>query len=60
MGRPVPLGDVDEEHTKLTWIVQATGFGASVLGRLFARIYRVSLDKAIPMLTAEMNASSAS
>jgi len=51
---------LDAEHTKLTWIVQATGFGASVLGRLFAKIYRGNLGKAIPLLIAEMNASSAS
>ena len=52
--------ELDAEHTKLTWIVQAKGFGASVLGRLFAMIYRRHLDKAIPLLVAEMNASSAS
>ena len=51
---------LDAEHTKLTWIVQATGFGASILGRLFATIYRRHLEKAIPLLVAEMNASSAS
>ena len=45
---------LDAEHTKLTWIVQATGFGASVLGRLFAKIYRRNLEKAIPLLIAEM------
>ena len=51
---------LESEHSKLTWIVQATGFGASVLGRLFAKIYRRNLEKAIPLLIAEMNASSAS
>jgi hypothetical protein len=51
---------LDAEHTKLTWIVQATGFGASVLGRLFGKLYRGSLEKAIPLLIPEMNASSAS
>jgi hypothetical protein len=43
---------------QLTWIVQATGFGASVLGRLFAKVYRSNLDKAIPLLIAEMDAGS--
>ena len=52
--------ELEAEHTKLTWIVQATGFGASVLGRLFAKIYRRNLEKAIPLLIAEMNASAAS
>ena len=51
---------LDAGHTKLTWIVQAKGFGASVLGRLFAKIYRGNLEKAIPLLIAEMNATSAS
>ena len=51
---------LDAGHTKLTWIVAAKGFGASILGRLFARIYRVSLDRAIPLLIAEMNASALS
>ena len=51
---------LDAEHTKLTWVVQSQGFGAGVLGRLFAKIYRASLDKAIPLLIAEMNASLAS
>ena len=49
--------ELDAGHTKLTFIVQGTGFGASVLGPLFARIYRGHLDKAIPLLIAEMNAS---
>jgi hypothetical protein len=50
---------LDAFHTKLTWIVEAKGFGASFLGPLFAKIYRGHLEKAIPMLIAEMNASSA-
>jgi hypothetical protein len=44
-------------QTKLTWVVEAEGFGVSVLGRLFAKIYRKSLDRAIPLLIQEMNAS---
>jgi carbon monoxide dehydrogenase subunit G len=49
----------DAGHTKLTWVVQAEGFGAGVLGPLFARVYRGDLDKAIPRLFREMNASPA-
>ena len=49
---------LDAEHTRLVWVVEAKGFGASILGRVFARIYRVNLEKAIPLLIAEMNASS--
>jgi hypothetical protein len=51
---------LDAEHTKLIWVVEAKGFGASILGRLFAKVYRGNLEKAIPLLIAEMNASSAS
>ncbi|MEX2120253.1 MAG: SRPBCC family protein [Pirellulales bacterium] len=51
---------VDEENTRLVWIVQAEGFGVSFFGRLFARIYRGNLEKAIPLLIREMNANPAS
>jgi hypothetical protein len=47
---------LDAEHTRLIFIVQAKGFGASILGPIFARIYRRSLDQAIPRLIREMNA----
>jgi hypothetical protein len=50
---------LDAGHTRLTWVVEAAGFGAGILGPVFARIYRGSLDRAIPLLIAEMNASSA-
>lgn len=49
--------EVNSTRTKLTWVVEATGFGVSVLGRLFAKIYSKSLDRAIPLLIQEMNAS---
>src|SRR6478672_1792577 len=48
---------LDSNQTKLIWVVQAKGFGAGILDRVFARIYRVNLEKAIPLLIAEMNAS---
>lgn len=47
---------LEAEHTKLIFIIEANGFGASILGPLFARIYRRSLDRAIPRLVGEMNA----
>jgi hypothetical protein len=50
---------LDAEHTRLVFVVQAKGFAAGILGRLFARIYRRNLDKAIPLLIAEMNATAA-
>ena len=49
---------LDGGQTRLTWIVEAQGFGARILGPLFARIYRGNLEKAIPRLIAEMNAIS--
>ncbi len=49
--------ELDAGHTKVTFIVQGTGFGARVLGPLFAKLYRGSLERAIPLLVAEMNAS---
>jgi hypothetical protein len=45
-------------RTRLVWMVQAKGLGAGTLGRLFARIYRRNLEKAIPLLIAEMSANS--
>jgi hypothetical protein len=44
-------------QTKFTWIVEASGFGVSVIGRLFGMIYKKDLDRAIPLLVAEINAS---
>jgi len=43
---------VDPNHTRLTWIVDAEGLGAKVLGRLFAAVYSKNLDKAIPAFVA--------
>ncbi|MFL5339742.1 MAG: SRPBCC family protein [Gemmataceae bacterium] len=51
--------ELDSGHTKLTFAVQGAGFGARILGPLFAKFYRGTLEKAIPLLVAEMNASSA-
>jgi len=42
-------------RTKLTWIVDAEGLGVSFIGRLFAKIYRRSMERAIPHLTAEIS-----
>jgi hypothetical protein len=50
---------LDDGRTRLTWTIGAEGFGASVLGRLFAAVYRRSLDRAVPLLIREMNAKSA-
>ena len=42
-------------RTKLTWIVEAEGAGASIAGRLFTLIYNRNLDRAIPLLIEEMS-----
>jgi Polyketide cyclase / dehydrase and lipid transport len=51
---------LDAEHTKLIFVVEAKGFGASLLGPLFAMIYRRNLEKAIPLLVAEMDGAGVS
>jgi hypothetical protein len=48
--------EVDRQRTKLTWVVDAEGFGVSVFGRLFAIIYSGNLNRAIPHLIDEMKA----
>jgi hypothetical protein len=49
--------ELNPRQTKLTWVVAGEGFGVSVFGRLFAKIYAKNLDRAIPLLIEEMNAS---
>jgi hypothetical protein len=44
-------------QTNITFALEASGFGRSVLGRLFAKIYSKTLDRAIAILVQEMNAS---
>ncbi len=43
---------VDASRTRLTWTVDADGFGAAAFGRIFAAIYSRNLDKAIPRLVS--------
>ncbi|MFO1096038.1 MAG: SRPBCC family protein [Planctomycetaceae bacterium] len=47
-------------HTKLVWMIEAEGFGATILGRPFALKYRRHLERAIPRLIREMNARTTS
>jgi hypothetical protein len=47
---------IDDQHTRLIWVVDAEGFAVSIFGRVYAAIYNRNLDKAIPNLVAEMNA----
>jgi hypothetical protein len=48
--------ELNPTQTKLTFELEGKGFGVSLLGRLFARIYGKSLDRAIPLLVQEMTA----
>jgi hypothetical protein len=47
---------LDDGRTKLTWTIAAEGPGSSVLGPLFAALYRRNLERAIPLLIREINA----
>jgi hypothetical protein len=43
---------VSQNRTRLTWLVDAEGLGASIFGRVFAKVYSRNLDKAIPVLVS--------
>jgi hypothetical protein len=45
---------LSQEETELTFVVEAEGFGVSILGRLFGALYARTLDRAIPNLIAEL------
>jgi hypothetical protein len=45
---------LNPKQTKLTWIVEASGFGISIFRSLLARFYGRNLDRAIPWLVKEM------
>lgn len=49
--RFAPQGD---RRTRLTWVVEADGIAVGLFGRLFAAIYRRSMERAIPLLVEEM------
>src|SRR5215475_10075332 len=51
---------VEEGCTKLTWIVAAEGFADSLLGPIFASIYRPNLATAIPRLVQELKSAESS
>ena len=47
-------------RTRLTWVVDAEGPGVGTVGPLFAMIYRRSMDRAIPLLIAQMQGDTVS
>jgi hypothetical protein len=42
------------ETSEIEFVVEAEGWGVGVLGRAFAAIYALNLDRAIPRLIAEL------
>jgi uncharacterized membrane protein len=48
---------LNSDQTKLRFVVDARGFAVGLFGRLFAKIYKRNLEKAIPRLVDEMNFS---
>ncbi len=48
------LREIGPEQTEITFLIDATGFGVTLLGRLFAAIYARNLDRAIPNLIGEL------
>jgi hypothetical protein len=51
---------VETNETEITFTLDGSGFGARVLGRLFAAIYARNLDRAIPNLVREIECGAAS
>jgi hypothetical protein len=49
---------IDENSTRLVWVLEAEGPGSRTLGRLFGAIYRRNLDRAIPRLQAQLRSGS--
>jgi len=44
-------------ETEITFVVEAEGLGVSLLGRVFAFVYRHNLERAIPALVRELEAA---
>ena len=48
---------ISSRQTKLTFVLQASGFAINSAGRLFARIYLQNLERAIPRLVKNIESS---
>ena len=48
---------LNSQQTKLSFVVDGEGFAVGVFGKLFAKIYRRNLEKAIPRLVHELEGS---
>jgi hypothetical protein len=49
--------ELNSTRTKLTFVVEGEGFGAPILGGVYAGIYSKFMDRANSLLVEEMNAS---
>ena len=47
---------MNSDQTRLRWVVDAHGFAVGVFGKLFAKVYRGNLEKAIPRFVNEVEA----
>lgn len=45
---------VSDAETEITFVIEVEGFAAAIFGRIFAAIYSINLDRAIPRLIAEL------
>lgn len=45
------------DQSEIEFVLDGEGFGVGVFGRLFATIYALNLDRAIPRLVAELDKS---
>ena len=48
---------LSSDHTRLRFVVDAQGLAVGVFGRLFAKLYRRNLEKAIPRFVNEVEAA---
>lgn len=45
---------IDAEQSEIEFVLDGEGLGVAVFGRVFAAVYAVNLDRAIPRLVAEL------
>ena len=48
---------LNDHQTQLRFVLEASGFGVGLFGRLFAKVYRRNLEKAIPLLVKEIESN---
>ena len=48
---------LSSDQTKLRFVLEATGYGVGFFGKLFAKVYRRNLEKAIPLLVSEIESN---